>query len=525
MNLAAKAKPSREPRSAWTGLILGGVLLLLMAVLAVTTAQRLRRGEELMRQSLTHQALLLVQSLEGASRATMRRGIWRAKVLQALVEEMAQHPPVISLAVLDPGGEILAVGQNQELSQESPLEGLRPEVKDAVKHRAEVTRFEPEELVVGRAFDPLRRFRLPGKSMPSWACPVDQDQEKPPKPDARPRFDNRPGKESGDRPPRPPRGLGLGLGLGRGPGPMMGMGMGMGRGMGRHRPPPPFRGYALVRLSTQAFQEARSQALQEALLLAGLIFLAAGLVAWGIWAAGRKRDAEISRLRREVAEAGHLAAIGRLAGSVAHEVRNPLSAVRGLVQYLAKGEEPGSKKAEYASAAVSEVDRLERVVSSLLEYTRPKEPRLVELDLEESLRSVLNLMSDDPRASGVDISLKVEPDLPSALADPDQIRQVLVNLVVNALEALDGRGVLAIAAHKANGGVEVEIADNGPGLPEGDPEQLFDPFFSTRERGTGLGLAIARRIMRSHGGELEAGGNQGGGARFIIKLPAHGGPS
>jgi signal transduction histidine kinase len=511
MESPSKPPKTKEPTTVWTGFILVGVLLLIMAVLAVTTTQRLRRGEDLMRQSLTHQAMLLVQSLEGASRSIMRRGMWREQILQALVEEMAQHPNVHTLAILDPEGNVLAVGSSQELASSGPLDGLPLDVKQAVQRRDEVTRFTADELLVGRAFDPLRRFRLLGRKPPKWACPVDPKQDGPP----------RPGFPAG--PPGP--GLDSGRGPDRGPGRGFGRGQGMGMRFGHHLDNPAFKGYALVRLSTKSFSEARFQFIKDALILAIIIFLAAGLVAGGIWLAGRRRDAEISRLRREVAEAGHLAALGRLAGSVAHEVRNPLSAVRGLVQYLAKGEEPGSKKEEYASAAVAEVDRLERVVSGLLEYTRPKEPRRVALDVEESLRSVMNLMSDDPRADGVDISLTVEPDLAQVQADPDQIRQVLVNLVINALDALDGRGKLVISARNMGGGVEVEVADNGPGLPPGDPEQVFDPFFSTRERGTGLGLAIARRIMRSHGGDIAAGNGPQGGASFSLILPASGGVS
>jgi signal transduction histidine kinase len=510
VNRSPKKTKTREPGTAWTGFILGGVLLLIMAVLAVTTAQRLQRGYELMQQSLTHQAMLIVKNLEGASRSIMRGGMWRAQVLQALVEEMAQHPSVHLLAILGPGDEILAVGRNQDFTQGGPLDGLPLDVKQAVEERAEVNRFTADELLVGSSFDPLRRFRSLGKSLPKWACPVDPNQEAPPEPGPPPGF---PG-------PSLPRNAGQNeAGRGRG----HGMRMGMGMGFGHHIDNPAFKGYALVRLSTKAFIDTRNQALKESLLLAVLIFLAAGLVAGGIWMAGRRRDAEISRLRREVAAAEHLAALGRLAGSVAHEVRNPLSAVRGLVQYLAKGEEPGSQKAEYAKAAVDEVDRLERVVSGLLDYTRPREPRRVALDMEESLQSVLNLMSDDPRASGVDIQLNMEPGLKQVQADPDQIRQVLVNLVVNALDALDGRGALTLYARNRQDGIEVEVADNGPGLPEGDPEQVFDPFFSTRERGTDLGLAIARRIMRSHGGGITAGRVESGGTRFTLVLPADGG--
>lgn len=302
---------------------------------------------------------------------------------------------------------------------------------------------------------------------------------------------------------------------------MMGrdMGTGMGIMQGRLRLG---QAYVLVRLSTKAFEEDRKKDLRQALLLAGLIFAAALLAGLGLVAATRRRDRELARLRKEVAEAAHLAAVGRLAGSVAHEVRNPLSALRGLVQFLAKGREPGSKEAEYASVAVSEVDRLERVVSGLLEYTRPRQPRRFPLDLAESLRGTLDLMADDPRAQGVTMDMEVPPDLPPVQADPDQVRQVLVNLLVNALEALDGRGRLLIQAQAKKDRVEVKVSDSGPGLPPGDPQQVFDPFFSTRERGTGLGLAIARRIAQAHGGDLKAANAPQGGALFTLTLPLNG---
>jgi two-component system sensor histidine kinase HydH len=478
---------------------LAGVLALLLAVLAVTTFARLHRGRELMLQSYHHQAMILVQSLEGASRAAMRRGMWRRAMFRALVEEMAQHPPVKAITVYGPGGRVLARGRNRAMPQGTGGgEELPPRAARKVAALEPVNLRADGELVLGQPFDPLRRFRAQGRGLPAWACPMDDEQP----------GGGQPGPGSGAR-----------MGPGR-------MGPGM-MGPGFRRPPPEAeaggpQGYSLVRMSTAAFQEAARRAIWEAVLLGVAMFVGAGAVAWGLWAAVRRRDREVARLRREVGEHQHLAAVGRLAGSVAHEVRNPLSAVRGLVQYLAKGEEPGSRRAEYAAAAVSEVDRLERVVSGLLEYTRPREPRRIGLDLGESLASVAGLMSDDPRAQGVEIALEVPEGLPAVSADPDQVRQVLVNLLVNALEALDGRGRVEVAAGSAGGRVEVTVDDDGPGLPEGDPEQLFDPFYSTRERGTGLGLALARRIARAHGGELSAGPSPAGGARFTLVLPTEG---
>lgn len=485
----AKVGKHTKPRAGWTGLLLVGVWLLLLAVLAVTTVQRLRLGRELMVQSLNHTGSLIINSLEGATRAGMRQGGWRLGRMRVLVDEAAQHPSVHAIAVFNTRGQVLAWSSNRDHNKkhESPLAGLSSQVLSVIRQQRPFSAFGKGELVVGVPYDPLRNFRRPGRRLPDWACPVDPDQ--PPEP----------GRHS----PQRHRGPDMGPGRDRGP-----------------RPDgPPTQAYAVVRLSTVQYEQARDQALRQSLLLAGLIFLGAGAVALGLWAAARRREDEMERLRQEVAQSQHLAAVGRLAGSVAHEVRNPLSALRGLVQFLAKDAAEGSKQAEYAQVAVSEVDRLERVVSSLLEYTRPRVPRRVELDIQESLVGTLEIMRDDPRAQGVDLQLKVQDGLPSVSADPDQIRQVVMNLLVNALEAVDGSGRIDMSATLQNDTLLVSVADDGPGLPPGDAEQVFDPFFSTRERGSGLGLAIARRIAQAHDGEITAGNQPSGGAVFTLSLP------
>ncbi|MFH1059936.1 MAG: ATP-binding protein [Pseudomonadota bacterium] len=508
---------SGQTRSNFTGLILAGVLVLLLGVLAVSTQDRLQRTRELMVQSLTHHATLVIQSLEGFTRASMRQGMWRLMMLQALGEELAEHPHIKTIVLVATDGRVLSVashdGSQTGATPVDPLAGLPPEVLQQVKERQPISVFLAGELVVGRSFEPLRRFMRPDGAPPPWA-----QRLAPPEP-------GEPGEAGGPPPPLPPDGQrpappeeGDRHGWRMGPG-MMRRGMGLG-------PPPDAprynQAYALVRLTTQAYEEARSQDLRQALVLAGLIFLAAGLVALGLVTAARRRDQELQRLRRQVAEAAHLAAVGRLAGSVAHEVRNPLSALRGLVQYLAKGAAAGSRQAEMADLAVSEVDRLERVVSGLLEYTRPREPRRLPLDLGETVRATLELLADDPRAEGVDIAYHEAPDLPAAAADPDQMRQVVLNLALNALEALNGRGGLELNLRRQGGELVLSVADQGPGLPPGDPDQVFDPFFSTRERGTGLGLAIARRIVEAHGGRIQAANRPQGGAVFSFSLPLKG---
>ena len=483
--------PSSEHKAgpSWTGLLLVGVLLLLLGVLVITTRQRLDLTEELMAQSLDHHGDRMIRALESATRAGMRRGMYRMNLLKALVEEMADDNRVLSITIFGPNGNTLVTATNPEADEDARRAGplLPPGLKQAMQDKRPLSLFQDQVFFVGRPFDPFRRFRGRGRSLPPWACPMDMR-----------------GRMEG--------------GMGRHPG----MHMGGGRGGGGTPVEAVAPGYALVRLSTRAYDRAVRAAVRDALLMALLIFLGAAAAALGLWAAARRRDREIARLRREVAQAEHLAALGRLAGSVAHEVRNPLSALRGLVQMLAKDKDPDSPQAEYARVAVEEVDRLERVVSGLLEYTRPRKPRLVPLDLGETLEATRQFMADDPRGQAVEMVLEVPSGLPPVLADPDLVRQVLVNLIVNALEAINGQGRIEIRARQEKGQVVVEVRDDGPGLPPGDPEQLFDPFFSTRERGTGLGLAIARRIIRDQGGELRAQAAPGGGALFTFTLPVKG---
>ena len=474
--------PLAEPKSRLTGLLLVGVLLLILAVIGVTTARRMQSTGQLMRHTLATQGELVIKSLEGATRFGMRHHMWGSLRMQSLVEEMLRLPSLHSLAVMGPQGEVLAAGVASSGVDDVPgqaLTGLPSSVQRAIDKRLPVIQFLGKELVVGRPFAPLAPFQRPGRSLPSWARSMDDHMR----------------RMMGPPPDGPDN---------RAPG----------------SPPPDLKpGYVLVRLSTASLLAAQARDLVSSLILAGVVFFSTGALAAAMFLYARRRQGELARLREEVAENQHLAAVGRLAGSVAHEVRNPLSAVRGLVQYLAKGHEPGTRAYQCAETAVSEVDRLERVVSSLLDYTRPRSPRLIPMDLHESIAGTLRLLADEPRSQGVEIISRLDQDLPLVKADPDQVRQILMNLIINALEANNGTGQVTVAAHRHGRQARVVVSDQGPGLPPGKSEEIFDPFFSTKERGSGLGLAIARRLARGMGGDLAAGSAvEQGGARFILTL-------
>jgi two-component system sensor histidine kinase HydH len=519
--LAPKGENLNKQSLRWTGILFGGVLLLLLAVLAATTVKRVAQTRELMIESLNHHGALIVTSLEGAARAGMRHGMWKLRLLQALTEEMSAHSHVRAVLVLDEQGNVMAAGGKVDKEGDSDLtvKSLPADVMTKVRHGLPVNRFGEHELVVGRPFDPWRHLRGPQPDGPPWPPPGPMHGPGPRSgPGPLPGFDRgpNPSLEKKQRRQSPGRNM-MDPDRDR-----ANRGMGM---MRRGRSPAPEffnrfqKGYALVRLSTADFEESQSRDLQQAVILAGLIFLAGAVAAAGLVAVARRRSREVEKLRKEMADVEHLAAVGRLAASVAHEVRNPLSAIRGMVQYLGKHAEPDSKQAEYTRVTISEVDRLARVVSSLLEYTRPRPPRRVAMDLGESLNRVTGLLRDEPLAKGVEIKLEAPSDMPPITADPDQIGQVLLNLTLNALQAMNGEGKLLLSASLNGNQARLVVEDSGPGLPEGDPDQVFDPFFSTKEMGTGLGLAIARRLVEAHGGRLTAGKSEMGGAKFSVQLP------
>jgi signal transduction histidine kinase len=261
--------------------------------------------------------------------------------------------------------------------------------------------------------------------------------------------------------------------------------------------------------------------------LVGLFFGSSFAILGGLVGAqieSRRRERRAAEIIREQREAIHatksrlaqnekLASLGQLAAAIAHEVRNPLAVIRSSAQNLAESlATPETTRA--TSFILAEIDRLSKVVTSLLAFARPLhlEPRLVTpADLVG--RAAL-LAGEDLAARRIRLETRIAADLAPVRADPDLVCQVLLGLLGNAALAVDGAGEIEIEAHAVEGGVEVVVADTGPGVPAEIRGRIFDPFFTTRSRGVGLGLAVAREIVEAHGGRIEVG------ARFAIRLPS-----
>jgi signal transduction histidine kinase len=247
---------------------------------------------------------------------------------------------------------------------------------------------------------------------------------------------------------------------------------------------------------------------------------------------GRRRDAEQSaliRVQTEAIEAARarllqsekLAALGQLSATIAHEVRNPLAVIRSAAQSLAESVAESDAEGQRACRFITaEIDRLTSVVGSLLAFARPLrlEPRSVKVD--ELFDGALLLAGPDLARQQVRVARGTAAAALRVRADVDLLRQVLVGLLANAVEAVGRDGEVTLDARPLGDAVEIEVADSGPGVPRELQVRIFEPFFTTRARGTGLGLPIARQIVEAHGGRLDVGDRRGGGARFTVRLPA-----
>jgi signal transduction histidine kinase len=251
---------------------------------------------------------------------------------------------------------------------------------------------------------------------------------------------------------------------------------------------------------------------------------------------------ENSKLYQQMKERDRLAALGEMAAGLAHEIRNPLAAIQGAIQLLVperdgdgrprRGPEDPEQAREFLGIIADEVKRLNGVVSQFLDYSRPAKTLLAPGDVNEILERTLKLLgSDFPPA--VELQVDLERPLPRVSCDPEQLRQVFLNLALNAVQAMPRGGKLVVAtrlardelavwreAPRRSDAVEVHFRDTGPGVPEDAREHIFVPFYTTKEKGTGLGLAICQRIVKAHGGTIVVRSGPDQGAEFVISLPA-----
>ncbi len=266
------------------------------------------------------------------------------------------------------------------------------------------------------------------------------------------------------------------------------------------------------------------------------VFGIAGIVAGLLAERERGQRTKLEKTRQHLAEvyqelqqnferlkrAERLYAAGQLSAGLAHEIRNPLASITGAAGILKRGHASGENRRDCLDIIEKETHRLNRLLSSFLDFARPRAPRFQRVELLSVFESVIGLAQHADGAAGIELLLEVEESLPELRCDPEQLKQVLLNLMINAIQATEGQGVVRLHAAVAADRLLIEVRDQGRGIPPAERDRIFDPFFTTKEHGTGLGLAVAAKIVEQHGGLLAAENNADRGMTFRVEFPLDG---
>jgi two-component system sensor histidine kinase HydH len=229
---------------------------------------------------------------------------------------------------------------------------------------------------------------------------------------------------------------------------------------------------------------------------------------------------EVQQLRREVARSQQLASVGRLAAGLAHEIRNPLSSIKGFATYFKERYPDAPQDQQTANIMIQEVDRLNRVVSQLLEFARPVTLSPKRISLKNLIDDSVRLIEKQAREKQIDVRTANSAHVNEATVDPDRLNQVLLNMYLNAIEAMATGGVLNVELSQSdNRRFEIKVSDTGCGIRKEDVSRIFDPYFTTKSSGTGLGLAIAHNIVEAMQGQISVESQADQGTTFFITIP------
>lgn len=230
---------------------------------------------------------------------------------------------------------------------------------------------------------------------------------------------------------------------------------------------------------------------------------------------------EVQELKKEVERSTRLASIGRLAAGVAHEIRNPLSSIKGFATYFGERYKDVPEDKDTAQIMVNEVERLNRVISQLLEFARPVNISKKTLDIKTVINHSAKIIERNASEKDIKVKVNISSGIPHIAVDSDRMNQVFLNLFLNSIEAMDSGGKLDISVdyNHAVEMIKIKVSDTGKGIAPNDIGNVFDPYFTTKQSGTGLGLAIVHRIIESHNGEIKVESNLGQGTIVTILLP------
>ena len=236
----------------------------------------------------------------------------------------------------------------------------------------------------------------------------------------------------------------------------------------------------------------------------------------------RESREEIEHLHRtQMSRAEHLATLGELATGLAHEIRNPLAGIAGVIEIVSRDLPATSPAKAVVKDVREEIAQINRILTDLLDTARPRAPEIRCSDLNTTIEHAVMLARQQVLSKPIKIEFTAAPGLPEVQHDSDQIHQVLLNLLLNAVQAIENSGVVRVGVQQQDGNAVVSVSDTGRGIRSEDLTNIFRPFFTTKGNGTGLGLSLARRIVEEHHGHIEVTSSSGKGTTFSVLLPIH----
>ena len=231
---------------------------------------------------------------------------------------------------------------------------------------------------------------------------------------------------------------------------------------------------------------------------------------------------EIKSLNEEVARNKRLASLGKLSAGIAHEIRNPLSSIRGLAQFVYSSFKKNDARKEDLDTIIQEVDRLNLLIVQVLDFAKIKKLNLSQFSINELVVKIVEFLKLEIINKKIDFHLSLSQEIPSICADENQVRQIIMNVVINAIQAIKINGKIKITTEnsklKEKPAIKLIIEDSGIGIPESELSQIFDPFFTKKDKGTGLGLSIVYKLVENHQGEIKVESTEGKGTKFMIFL-------
>jgi two-component system sensor histidine kinase HydH len=466
-----------------------GVLLIMFPIFAFMTLDRMETVKTHIKEQLVIKGISLIQTFEAGTRTGMLSLGWGQRRIQTMLQETALQPDVAYIMIVTEQGTVLAhsdpsrVGRNRNLLPDFPAQ------TDKLSVAGYRIRSENSEQIfeVFKWFTPLRTgmARLNGMPMSMHGGMHGRNPE--------------PEKAIPSRP----------LDL-----------MDFSRSED-----------AIIIVGFTMDQASRAQAglVREAIGRGILLFVlgCAGVLILTTFQAYRTTKARLisvkalsEKLKKEVETTRHLAAIGKLAGGVAHEIRNPLSSIKGFAVYFEKRYADHPDDRETAKIMVQEVERINRSVTQLLEFAKPVAVDKKEVAIREMISHSLKLVALDLKKKSITVHVDFRSGRSMFYTDPDRVNQILLNLYMNSLAAMDDGGTLTVTVMDVQPGqdLEIRVMDDGCGMDEQILSEIFDPYFTTRPDGTGLGLSIVHRLVESLGGEIRVKSAKGKGTTVSIYL-------